>query len=108
MLYEVITPYFEHFDAWVDADRAHPKGDQLFARQCEQAVGWGAIQIEQDWMVETFMGVRGLREAPGRRRFLPCPTELPKHLTDSQTIRAQAPASPSSSNSAVDCLIARS
>jgi hypothetical protein len=33
-----------------------------------QAAGWGAITYEQDWLIECFLGVRGLREAPGRAR----------------------------------------
>ena len=32
----------------------------------EQAAAWGAVTYEQDWLVESFLGVRGLREAPGR------------------------------------------
>lgn len=64
--YSSESPYLEHFECWVDADRAHPKGPALFDQLCNQAADWGAIQIEQDWMVESFMGVRGLREAPGR------------------------------------------
>jgi len=32
------------------------------------AARWGAITYEQDWMVETFLGVRGLREQAGRAR----------------------------------------
>jgi hypothetical protein len=32
-------------------------------------VAWcGAVTYEQDWMVESFLGVRGLRAAPGRAR----------------------------------------
>ena len=41
-----------------------PRYDALFA----QAEAWGAIQVEQDWLVECFLGVRGLREQPGRAR----------------------------------------
>jgi hypothetical protein len=32
------------------------------------AAAWGAVQYEQDWLVETFLGVRGVREQPGRAR----------------------------------------
>ena len=54
--------------AWLDADRAHPCEPRLLDRLMAQAAGWGAIQYEQDWLVESFLGVRGLREAPGRAR----------------------------------------
>ena len=33
-----------------------------------QAASWGAISYEQDWLVEIWLGVRGLRERPGRVR----------------------------------------
>jgi hypothetical protein len=41
---------------------------RLLDRLLEQAASWGAITYEQDWLVESFLGVRGLREAPGRAR----------------------------------------
>jgi hypothetical protein len=62
------SPYFEAFEAWHDGDRAHPKHADLFELLLEQAATWGAVAYEQDWMVESFLGVRGLREAPGRAR----------------------------------------
>lgn len=60
------SPYFERHAAFVDGDRAHPVDAGLFERLLEQAAGWGAVTYEQDWLVESFLGVRGLREEPGR------------------------------------------
>ncbi len=62
------SPYFERHAAWLDRDRAHPRGGELLEALLEQAASWGAIQYEQDWLVESFLGVRGLREEPGRAR----------------------------------------
>jgi hypothetical protein len=62
------SPYLREFEAWVDGDRAHPTGPELFDRFLAQAAGWGAISYEQDWLVEIWLGVRGLRERPGRVR----------------------------------------
>lgn len=62
------SPYLREFEAWVDGDRAHPTGPELFDRFLAQAAGWGAISFEQDWLVEMWLGVRGLRERPGRVR----------------------------------------
>jgi hypothetical protein len=60
--------YFEHFPAWVDGERAHPSDGTLFDLLLAQAARWGAITYEQDWLVESFLGVRGLREVAGRAR----------------------------------------
>jgi len=62
------SPYFEREPAWLDADRAHPRTPALGERLIAQAAAWGAIQYEQDWLSESFLGVRGLREEPGRAR----------------------------------------
>lgn len=62
------SPYFEHYEGWVDGDYAHPSDEGLFTRLMEQAASWGAVTYEQDWLVESFLGVRGLRAAPGRAR----------------------------------------
>jgi hypothetical protein len=62
------SPYLQEFEAWVDGDRAHPIGPELFDRFLAQAASWGAISYEQDWLVEIWLGVRGLRERPGRVR----------------------------------------
>jgi len=60
------SPYFQRFPSWRDGEYAHPKDGELFDLQMEQASSWGGITYEQDWMVESFLGVRGLREYPGR------------------------------------------
>ena len=60
------SPYFEHYAAWRDGAHAHPRDAALCERLLESAAGWGAITYEQDWLVESFLLVRGLREAPGR------------------------------------------
>jgi len=60
------SPYFERHAAWVDGAQAHPVDPALFERLLESAAGWGAVTYEQDWLVESFLGVRGLREEPGR------------------------------------------
>jgi len=60
------SPYFEHHPGWIDGDRGHPIGPELFDAWLRQAANWGAVQVEQDWLVECFLGVRGLREEPGR------------------------------------------
>jgi len=62
------SPYFEAHAAWRDGDYAHPVDGELYALLLEQAARWGAITYEQDWMVESFLGVRGLRAAPDRAR----------------------------------------
>ncbi|MEY2474920.1 MAG: hypothetical protein QOG87_235 [Actinomycetota bacterium] len=62
------SPYLEEFDCWVDADRAHPKSPALYERLLDQCVAWGVEVFEHDWLVECFLGVRGLRETPGRAR----------------------------------------
>jgi hypothetical protein len=62
------SPYFERLPAWVDGEYAHPCDSRLYEMLMAQAAAWGAITYEQDWMVESFFGVRGLREEPGRAR----------------------------------------
>jgi len=62
------SPYFERHEAWRDGDRAHPVSGALWRELFAQAADWGAVQVEQDWLIECFLGVRGLREAPGRAR----------------------------------------
>jgi hypothetical protein len=62
------SPYFEEHAAWRDGGYAHPEDPAFYETLLEQAAGWGAITYEQDWMVESFLGVRGLRAAPGRAR----------------------------------------
>jgi hypothetical protein len=60
------SPYFERGGAFLDGPQAHPADPALFERLLEQAAVWGGVTYEQDWLVESFLGVRGLREAPGR------------------------------------------
>jgi hypothetical protein len=62
------SPYFDRHSAWKDSEYAHPSETGLYRLLMTQAANWGAITYEQDWMVESFLGVRGLREAPGRAR----------------------------------------
>ncbi len=62
------SPYLDRYASWIDGDRAHPTDGELFEHWMAQAAGWGAISYEQDWLVESFFGVRGLREGPGRAR----------------------------------------
>ena len=62
------SPYVSEFDCWVDGERAHPKSSDLYERWMDQAVGWGVETFEHDWLIECFLGVRGLRQAPGRAR----------------------------------------
>jgi hypothetical protein len=62
------SPYFDLYEAWRDRDRAHPKDAALYDALLRQAAGWGVVTFEHDWLVECFLGVRGLREAPGRAR----------------------------------------
>lgn len=62
------SPYWQEHECWVDGDYAHPSEPRLYTRLMESAASWGAVTYEQDWMVESFLGVRGLRAAPGRAR----------------------------------------
>ncbi|MEY2450200.1 MAG: hypothetical protein QOH79_3676 [Acidimicrobiaceae bacterium] len=62
------SPYVDEHDCWVDGDRAHPKGADLYERWLDQAQAWGVETFEHDWLVESFLGVRGLRAEPGRAR----------------------------------------
>lgn len=60
------SPYVAEHECWVDGEYAHPVDVGLYERYLDQAVSWGAQTFEHDWLVECFLGVRGLREAPGR------------------------------------------
>jgi hypothetical protein len=62
------SPYVEEFACWIDGAQAHPQDASLYERWFDQAVQWGVETFEHDWLVECFLGVRGLREAPGRAR----------------------------------------
>lgn len=59
-------PFLKTEEWWIDSDRAHPAGSALFRRWMQQAADWGATAYEQDWIVEVWLGVRQLRERPGR------------------------------------------
>ena len=62
------SPYVDEHDCWVDGDRAHPKTSDLYERWLDQGREWGVATFEHDWLVESFLGVRGLRVEPGRAR----------------------------------------
>ncbi len=62
------SPYLERFACWIDGERAHPMGPELYERWLDQASQWGVTTLEHDWLIECFLGVRGLRAAPGRAR----------------------------------------
>ncbi len=62
------SPYFEQNDAFVDGPLAHPVDPDFIDRLIGSVASWGGVTYEQDWLVESFLSVRGLREAPGRAR----------------------------------------
>ncbi|MBX3027009.1 hypothetical protein KF840_19045 [bacterium] len=62
------SPYFARHAAWVDGAYAHPRGPELVDQMLRAAADWGAATYEQDWLVESFFGVRGLRAGAGRAR----------------------------------------
>jgi len=62
------SPYCDDGPWWRDAAYAHPADPGFFDRFLASVAAWGGITYEQDWLVESFLGVRGLREAPGRAR----------------------------------------
>ncbi|UCE85513.1 MAG: hypothetical protein JSU66_14410, partial [Deltaproteobacteria bacterium] len=62
------SPYFELHEAWTDGERAHPRTAALCATRVSQSADWGAVTYEQDWLIECFLGVRGLRARPDRAR----------------------------------------
>jgi hypothetical protein len=60
------SPYVDEIAMWTDGDRAHPQDGELYERLLDQAVAWGVEVFEHDWLIECFLGVRGLRAVPGR------------------------------------------
>jgi hypothetical protein len=58
-----LSEYANEFPMWVDGERAHPVGPELYERFLDQAVAWGVEVFEHDWLIECFLGVRGLRGA---------------------------------------------
>ncbi len=57
------SAYAAEIAMWTDGDRAHPQGPELYERLLDQAVTWGVEVFEHDWLIECFLGVRGLRGA---------------------------------------------
>ncbi len=55
--------YADDIEMWTDGDRAHPQSAELYERLLDQAVAWGVEVFEHDWLIECFLGVRGLRAA---------------------------------------------
>lgn len=51
---------------WVDGLAAQPADPVFFRRWFDDAVRWGVVCIEQDWMLLYWFGVRELRAVPGR------------------------------------------
>lgn len=62
------SPLVERFECWIDDEYAHPTGDDYYEEFLDRASAWGVETFEHDWLVECFLGVRGLRAAPGRAR----------------------------------------
>lgn len=60
------SPYVDQHECWVDGEYAHPVGPELYETYLDQATAWGVQTFEHDWLVECFLGVRGLRSEPGR------------------------------------------
>lgn len=60
------SPLTQRFECWIDADRAHPVGPELYAFWLDRARSWGVQTFEHDWLIECYLGVRGLRAEPGR------------------------------------------
>lgn len=62
------SPLVDEFECWVDEEYAHPVGADYYEEFLDRAASWGVETFEHDWLVECFVGVRGLRAAPGRAR----------------------------------------
>lgn len=60
------SPYVDSHECWVDGEYAHPKGPELYETYLDQCTAWGVETFEHDWLIECFLGVRGLRERPDR------------------------------------------
>ena len=60
------SPLVERYPCWIDADRAQPCGPELYEHWLDRARQWGVETFEHDWLIECFLGVRGLREEVGR------------------------------------------
>ena len=62
------SPLADRFDCWIDDEYAHPTGSDYYQHLLDRAVSWGVETFEHDWLVECYLGVRGLRAEPGRAR----------------------------------------
>lgn len=61
------SPYVaDRDDWWVDEFAAHPVDPGFFRRWFDDAARWGAVVLEQDWMLMYWFGIRALRAQPGR------------------------------------------
>lgn len=80
------SPYLDDMAMWTDGDRAHPRDGELYERLLDQAVAWGVEVFEHDWLIECFLGVRGLRAAPGRAAAW---QEGIDHALDARNLHAQ-------------------
>lgn len=61
-----LSPYVVDREGWWLDVAAHPVDPAFFRRWFGDAARWGAVCIEQDWMLMYWFGVPALREAPGR------------------------------------------
>lgn len=62
------SPLLEQFESWEGDAHAHPIGDDYYEEFLDRAARWGVETFEHDWLIECFLGVPGLRAAPGRAR----------------------------------------
>lgn len=60
------SSYVDEFPCWVDGGQAHPSTPALYEHWLDTCVAEGIETFEHDWLVECFVGVRQLREEPGR------------------------------------------
>ena len=60
------SPYVDEVPCWIDGAQAHPATPELYERLLDMCVANGIETFEHDWLVECFVGVRQLREEPGR------------------------------------------
>jgi hypothetical protein len=60
------SPYVDEVPCWVDGAYAHPSTPELYERYLDRCVAEGIETFEHDWLVECFVGIRQLREEPGR------------------------------------------
>jgi hypothetical protein len=58
--------YLDDFDFVFEDQMALPTGQGVYDQFMEDAVSWGAITYEQDWLVTQYWGLSWLRAEPGR------------------------------------------